>query len=165
MPKSITNAYQNDLAYIHDAGFGQFAKNAAAEVLKCLRQNRVGDGLVVDLGCGSGILAEAISAAGYGALGFDLSAAMVALAQQRVPNGKFRQESFLTAALPPCVAVTAIGEVVQLLVRCSKHQRTTNETVSPHLRRAAPPGPARLRRGHARSRWENGPTTKLFARD
>ncbi|MBI3839360.1 MAG: class I SAM-dependent methyltransferase [Planctomycetia bacterium] len=111
----MTNAYQNDLAYIHDAGFGQFAKNAAAEVLKCLRQNRVGDGLVVDLGCGSGILAEAISAAGYGALGFDLSAAMVALAQQRVPNGKFRQESFLTAALPPCVAVTAIGEVFNYL--------------------------------------------------
>jgi SAM-dependent methyltransferase len=115
MPKSITGAYQDDLAYIHDAGFGQFAKNAAEEMLKLLRHLRVGDGLVIDLGCGSGIFAGAISKAGYGVLGFDLSAAMVALAQQRVPRGEFRQESFVTAALLPCVAVTAIGEVFNYL--------------------------------------------------
>ncbi|HEV3137196.1 MAG TPA: methyltransferase domain-containing protein [Pirellulales bacterium] len=115
MPKSPTGAYRDDLAYIHDAGFGQFAKNAAEEVLKLLRQAQKADGLVIDLGCGSGIFADAISGAGYDILGFDLSAAMVALARRRVPRGEFRQESFLTASLPPCIAVTAIGEVFNYL--------------------------------------------------
>jgi len=65
---------------------------------------------VVELGCGSGTSSEAIVAAGYDVLGFDISEDMLALARRRVPRGEFRVESFLTAELPSCVAVTAIGE-------------------------------------------------------
>jgi SAM-dependent methyltransferase len=70
----------------------------------------LGRGLVVDLGCGSGILAEQMAAAGYDVLGIDISAAMLALARERVPAGLFRRESLLKAELPACVAVAAVGE-------------------------------------------------------
>jgi SAM-dependent methyltransferase len=105
-------AYREDLAFIHDAGFGDRARDAAALLLDALRRQGTDGGLVVDLGCGSGILAERLSAAGYDVLGIDISAAMVALARQRVPKGRFRQASLLTAELPPCVAVAAVGECV-----------------------------------------------------
>jgi hypothetical protein len=56
--------YRDDLAYIHDAGFGHTARAAAPFLLEALERRRVRDGLVIDLGCGSGILSEAVSAAG-----------------------------------------------------------------------------------------------------
>jgi SAM-dependent methyltransferase len=72
-------------------------------------------GLVVDLGCGSGVLAEQLSLRGFDVLGIDFSPAMIALARQRVPMGSFRVESLLTADLPPCVAVGAVGECLNYL--------------------------------------------------
>lgn len=109
------NAYRDDLAYIHDAGFGNLARHAAPVLLNGLQQRGIDRGLVIDLGCGSGILAQALAAAGYDILGIDLSAAMIALARQRVPNGQFRTQSLLVADLPPCVAVAAVGECCNYL--------------------------------------------------
>jgi SAM-dependent methyltransferase len=111
----MTTAYRDDLAYIHDAGYGLLATSAAPEVLKALRRGGAGRGLVIDLGCGSGLLAREVAAAGYDVLGIDFSAAMIALARKRVPHGRFRVESFLNAELPACVAVTAVGECFNYL--------------------------------------------------
>src|SRR5207248_184438 len=111
MPK----AYGDDLAHIHDVGYGDFARNAAPALLRLLRRSGLGGGWVVDLGCGSGIWAQALVSAGYDVLGTDLSPAMVALARARVPGGHFRVGSFVDAALPPCVAVTALGECFSFL--------------------------------------------------
>jgi SAM-dependent methyltransferase len=111
----VADAYRDDLAYIHDAGFGQFARAAAPVLLDALRRQRIARGLVIDLGCGSGILARAAAEAGYEALGIDISEAMIALARKRVPRGQFRVESILSARLPPCVAVAAIGECLNYL--------------------------------------------------
>lgn len=111
----MADAYREDLAYIHDAGFGGLATNAAPVLLDALRRRGLASGLVIELGCGSGIFAGEISAAGYDVLGIDISAAMVALARARVPNGQFREGSLLTAELPPCAAVAAIGECFNYL--------------------------------------------------
>jgi SAM-dependent methyltransferase len=102
--------YREDLAYIHDVGFGTFAKNAAPALLKMLRQRGIVGGLVVDLGCGSGIWARELCDAGYDVLGVDQSPAMLAIASKRAPKAEFRRDSFLSARLPLCVAVTAVGE-------------------------------------------------------
>jgi SAM-dependent methyltransferase len=110
-----TNSYREDLAYIHDAGFGSFAQGAAAFLLKELRRSAFDHGLVIDLGCGSGILSEGMAAGGFDVLGIDLSPALIALARKRVPSGQFRVESLLTAELPPCIAVAAVGECVNYL--------------------------------------------------
>jgi len=113
--KAAAGAYRADLAHIHDAGFGSFAVAAAQELLAMLRAQGLRAGLVVDLGCGSGILAEAVTKAGYDLLGFDISADMIELARRRAPRATFRHASTLDAAIPPCIAVTSIGEVFNYL--------------------------------------------------
>ncbi|MBD2054672.1 hypothetical protein H6F88_01275 [Oculatella sp. FACHB-28] len=46
--------YKEDLAYIHDAGHSNYALKSAPGILDILAQNNIREGLVVDLGCGSG---------------------------------------------------------------------------------------------------------------
>jgi SAM-dependent methyltransferase len=104
-------AYAPDLAYIHDAGHGDFARRAGPALLSMFRERGLKSGLVIDLGCGSGIWAEQLVASGYDVLGIDISPAMIELARRRVPGGEFRGGSFLAVELPPCAAVTALGEV------------------------------------------------------
>lgn len=109
------DAYKDDLAYIHDAGFGDFAKTSAPWLLETLRENQIDKGLVVDLGCGSGIWARELSRAGYGVLGIDISHAMIEIARKRVPRGEFRTGSLLRAKLPTCDAVTSLGECLNYM--------------------------------------------------
>jgi len=110
-----TAAYREDLAHIHDIGYGAIAEDAAARLLAELSGRAPAGGLVVDLGCGSGILAAALTAAGHRVLGIDLSASMIAIARGRAPAAEFRVGSFVNASLPRAVAVTAVGEVVNYL--------------------------------------------------
>jgi SAM-dependent methyltransferase len=108
-------AYRDDLAYIHDAGFGGFARHAGQVLVDALKRRGITEGLVIDLGCGSGILSGVVTASGYRALGIDISEGMVALARKQVPHANFRVESLLSAALPRCVAVAAVGECLNYL--------------------------------------------------
>jgi SAM-dependent methyltransferase len=107
--------YGKDLAYIHDAGFGGFAAGLAPGLLRLLRRAGVERGLVVDLGCGSGIWARALADAGYQVLGVDLSPAMLELARRRVPEAAFVQASLHRFTPPACDAVTSLGECVNYL--------------------------------------------------
>lgn len=102
--------YQNDLAYIHDVGFGDFARKAAPGLLAILRRADIRSGLVVDLGCGSGIWAAELTRRGYEVMGLDISRSMIQLARKQAPAARFVNASFLHAKLPVCDAVTAIGE-------------------------------------------------------
>ena len=111
----MTDAYRDDLAHIHDAGFSRFAEAAAPVLIDALARRGIKDGLVIDLGCGSGPLSHAASDAGYDVLGIDISEAMIAMARRRVPRGQFRVESLLTAQLPPSVAVAAVGECINYM--------------------------------------------------
>jgi SAM-dependent methyltransferase len=110
-----SEAYQEDLAYIHDTGFGDFARASAPGLLTLLRDNGVRAGRVVDLGCGSGIWARELFNAGYEVIGLDISPAMIALARRRVPEARFHAGSFLRFQIPECQAVTALGEVFNYL--------------------------------------------------
>ncbi|MEM9539623.1 MAG: methyltransferase domain-containing protein [Cyanobacteria bacterium P01_E01_bin.42] len=65
--------YREDLAYIHDAGFGHFAENAALMLIKLLRQQGKNSGFIIDLGCGSGIAIAKLQESGYNCLGIDIS--------------------------------------------------------------------------------------------
>lgn len=107
--------YKDDLAYIHDVGFGDFARQAAPGLLKILRLNGITNGLVVDLGCGSGIWAHELIKTGYEVLGIDISEAMLKIARKRAPQARFIKKSFLKIRLPKCMAVTAIGECFNYL--------------------------------------------------
>jgi SAM-dependent methyltransferase len=107
--------YQADLAYVHDTGFGDFARQAAPGLLARIGQSGAPSQLIVDLGCGSGIWARAAADAGYRVIGVDLSAEMIELARRRVPEATFHVGSFADFAIPPCHCVTALGEVFNYL--------------------------------------------------
>jgi SAM-dependent methyltransferase len=109
---SPTALYGSDLAHVHDVAFGGWAREAAPFVLARLREAGIDDGLVVDLGCGSGIWAAELLKAGYAVLGVDASADMLALARERAPAAELRRGSLHETALAPCVAITALGECV-----------------------------------------------------
>ena len=83
------------MAYIHDVGFGDYAKKAAPGLLRILRTCGVKEGLVVDLGCGSGHWARELNRAGYRVLSVDQSLAMIRLARQKAPASKFKVASSL----------------------------------------------------------------------
>ncbi len=102
--------YRDDLSYLHHAGFGDFALGAAPGLLRMLQEGGVREGLVADLGCGSGIWARELTQAGYEALGIDSSPAMIDLARSVAPYARFVQASLFDAELPRCDAVTALGE-------------------------------------------------------
>jgi SAM-dependent methyltransferase len=102
--------YKDDLSYVHHVGFGDFALRAAPGLIGSLREAGIREGLVVDLGCGSGLWARELTEAGYEALGIDSSAAMIELARAVAPRARFVQASLFDAELPRCDAVTALGE-------------------------------------------------------
>ena len=105
--------YGRDLAHIHDAGFGFIARAAAAALVDRLRTAGFAEGLVVDLGCGSGIAARSLVDAGYSVHGVDRSGDLLAIARARVPEATFEQASLHDADLPAgAVAVAAMGEVL-----------------------------------------------------
>ena len=115
MPISPTDAYATDLAFIHDQGWGDFARRSTPGLLRALRDNGIRDGKIVDLGCGSGIWARALADAGYEVVGVDISPAMIELARRSVPEAQFHVASCFAFRIPPCRAVTALGEVFNYL--------------------------------------------------
>ncbi len=84
-------------------------------MLDILHQRKILGGLVVDLGCGSGLWAHELIKAGYDVLGIDQSAAMIEMAKKKAPKARFKKDSFLNVKLPLCDAVTSIGECFNYL--------------------------------------------------
>ncbi len=168
--KSSTGYYRDDLAYIHNKGFGDFAAGASHWLINLLRSHGFIDGLVIDLGCGSGILARELSVANYGVLGCDISEAMIEMARERVPRGEFQVRPLLRARLRPCIAVTAIGEVFNYLF----DRRNTPDRLEEFFARVhdvlRPGGlfvfdvatPGRVPEGHSRSFREGADWVCLF---
>jgi SAM-dependent methyltransferase len=119
--------YRGNLSRIHDEGFFELARSGAALLLETLERRGLERGLVVDLGCGSGILSNLVSRRGYGVLGIDLSEPMLALARKRAPRAEFKRGSFLRAALPQCVAVAGVGECFSYLFDRRNDDRALRE--------------------------------------
>jgi SAM-dependent methyltransferase len=116
--------YKQDLAFIHDDGFRDFALKSAPGILNILAENQINSGLVADLGCGSGLLAQKLIQANYQVLGVDISESLIAIAQKRVPQAEFRVSSLFKVDIPPCNAVTSIGECFSYLFDPDNNRQT-----------------------------------------
>jgi SAM-dependent methyltransferase len=166
----MAKCYGDDLAYIHDVGFGHFATNAAPGILEILRERGIKSGYIIDLGCGPGLWARELVRAGYDVLGIDISASMIAIARERVPQATFRRTSMLTARIPPCDVVTALGEVFNYVFdkRVSANMlealfRRIHDALRPGgllIFDVAEPGRARAA-GQRRRQWETPDWTML----
>lgn len=104
--------YGPDLAAVHHHGYGWAATGAAQVLLDELRRRHLTSGVVVDLGSGSGILARIVTDRGYDVLGLELSPDMIRIAEGEAPKARFIQGSVVDFEPPPCIAVTAIGEIL-----------------------------------------------------
>ena len=107
----VEQYYQTDLAFVHNRDFSQIAIDAGHFLIKELKKEGIEDGLIVDLGCGTGIFQKTITEHHFDALGIDYSAANIELAKPNAPKADFQVASFLEIDLPKAQAFTSIGEV------------------------------------------------------
>jgi SAM-dependent methyltransferase len=120
----MANWYREDLAYIHDVGFSNYALQSIPGILEILQKNNIRNGLIVDLGCGSGLSAQEFIKAGYQVIGIDISQSMIELAKKRVPEAEFQVESLFKAEIPTCNAVISIGECLNYLFDSDNNNQT-----------------------------------------
>lgn len=81
-----SNYYRSDLAWVHHHGFGFHADACAPGILRLLKLLLQRHGLVVEVGCGSGLLARHLVDAGHRVIATDASPAMIDLARHHVPD-------------------------------------------------------------------------------
>ncbi|MGE5336527.1 MAG: class I SAM-dependent methyltransferase [Gemmatimonadota bacterium] len=111
--------YQPDLAWVHHAGYSQHVENTWPGIRAWLRTAGLYDGArVLDIGCGSGLLARRLVDAGFVVHGIDASPAMVALARQHAPEASFgvvRLPAGAGDTLPVADVVVSTGHVLNYL--------------------------------------------------
>ncbi len=108
--------YRADLARVHHLGFGFHADLCAPGILKLLEPVRDRGGVVVEMGCGSGLLTRHLLDAGHRVIATDASPAMLTLARQYVPDAEAIEQVVLPDdALPPGDAVVSVGHVLNYL--------------------------------------------------
>ena len=105
--------YRDDLALVHQLGFGFHADATAPGILAQLEPVR--GGLVLELGCGSGLLTRYLVEAGHTVVATDASPAMLALARETARGAEVRQLVLPDDPLPHCDAVVSVGHVLSYL--------------------------------------------------
>jgi SAM-dependent methyltransferase len=108
--------YRHDLALIHHLGFGFHADLCAPGILELLAPVRDRDGLVVEIGCGSGLLTRYLVDAGHRVIATDASDAMLDLARRHVAGAQdIRRLRLPDDPVPPADAIVSIGHVLSYL--------------------------------------------------
>jgi SAM-dependent methyltransferase len=108
--------YRRDLALIHHRGFGFHADACAPGILTLLEPVRERDGLVVEIGCGSGLLTRHLVDGGHRVIATDASPAMLELARDLVPDAEGLQRVVLPDdPIPPADAIVGVGHALNYL--------------------------------------------------
>jgi SAM-dependent methyltransferase len=108
--------YRRDLALVHHRGFGFHADDCAPGVLQLLEPVRERDGLVVEIGCGSGLLTRYLLEAGHRVIATDASPAMLDLARDQLPDGAdIRRVTLPDDPDPEADAIVGIGHALNYL--------------------------------------------------
>lgn len=125
MDRDPTHYFRKDLALVHDRGFGFHAEACAPGIIAFLDPVRSSGGIVLELGCGSGLLTLELVAAGHRVIATDASPAMLKLAEDRL-GGKaleLRQLTLPNDPLPAADAVVAVGHPLNYLPDAASIER------------------------------------------
>jgi len=142
MLQQMDSYYGSDLAWVHHSGYSQHVENTAQGIVRLLRDGGLPKGAhVLDVGCGSGLLARRLLDAAFVVTGIDASPAMIDLARSYAPGADFKvlrlptNSSARHAVLPEIDAVVSTGHVLNYLDTREDIARTLDE-----LARALRPG-------------------------
>jgi SAM-dependent methyltransferase len=107
--------YRADLARIHHEGFAFHADAVAPGILRLLAPVRERGGLVVEIGCGSGLLTKYLVDAGHRVIATDASPAMVDLAREYVPSIPIEVLCVPDDPIPAADAIVSVGHPLSYL--------------------------------------------------
>lgn len=108
--------YRDDLALVHHRGFGFHADMCAPGIIERLGPVRRRDGLVVEIGCGSGLLTRHLLDAGHRVVATDASPAMLDLARDVAPDAEdVRRVVLPDDPIPEADAVVGVGHALSYL--------------------------------------------------
>jgi SAM-dependent methyltransferase len=109
--------YRHDLAVVHHRGFARHAAACAPAIVEFLAPVRARRGLVLELGCGTGLLTRELLDAGHRVIATDASPAMLDIARGLVGAAAqdMRQLILPDDPLPPADAIVAIGHPINYL--------------------------------------------------
>lgn len=128
--------YRPALARIHHEGFGFHADACAPGILALLDDVRRGEGLVVEVGCGTGLLTKHLTDAGHRVIATDASPAMLDLAREYAPDAlEFGLLALPDDPVPECDALVSTGHALSYLP-----DRVTLEAALVACARALRPG-------------------------
>ena len=115
--------YRTDLAWVHHAGYAGHVENTRGGIVDRLREHGMRAGQsVLDVGCGTVLLACVLLAEGYAVHGVDASPAMIDFARGHAPGGQFdvtalptRRAAGEAGGLPRADAVVSTGHVLNYI--------------------------------------------------
>jgi SAM-dependent methyltransferase len=108
--------YRDDLALVHHRSFGFPADMCAPGIIALLEPVRERRGLVVELGCGSGLLTRHLLDAGHRVIATDASPAMLELARAGAPDAEdVRQLTLPHDPIPGADAIVSVGHALSYL--------------------------------------------------
>jgi SAM-dependent methyltransferase len=115
----VETYYRSDLAWVHHTGYSHYVERTWRGIVRRLRDGGLGHGAhVLDVGCGSGLLARRLLDAEFEVTGIDASPAMIDLARNGVPGARFevlRLPARSLDVLPQADAVVSTGHVLNYL--------------------------------------------------
>lgn len=116
MSSADVSYYRDDLALVHHLGFGFHAEACAPGILALLEPLLEREGLVLELGCGSGLLTQRLVSAGHRVIATDASSSMLDLARRHAPGTEdIQQVKLPDDPLPPADAIVSVGHVLNYL--------------------------------------------------
>ena len=109
-------AYRENLALVHDLGFGFHAERTAPGILTLLEPVRAGGGVVHEIGCGTGLLTRYLLDAGHTVIASDASQAMLERARSVLgADVDLRRIALPDDPLPTSDAVVSVGHALSYL--------------------------------------------------